>query len=69
MRKLEGLVNFEDKTPQLLWRGDRYTAPHWPGLVKATESKDYVNVSTIDWIHFGENRSLVLNRAIITASR
>ena len=59
MRRFEDKVEFKDKTPQLLWRGNKDTAPHRPPFLKATEGKDWANVSDIKssflelWDHCG----------------
>lgn len=45
MRKVEDQVDFEDKTPQLLWRGNPGTAPQRPLFLEATNGKDWANVS------------------------
>ena len=46
MRRVEDQVHFEDKTPQLLWRGNKNTAPERPLFLKATDGKDWANASS-----------------------
>ncbi|KAF6237295.1 hypothetical protein HO173_004764 [Letharia columbiana] len=45
IRRVEDQVAFEDKTPQLVWRGNKNTAPERPRFLEATDGKDWANVS------------------------
>lgn len=47
MRRFEDQAEFEDKIPQLVWRGNKGTAPHRPPFLQATEGKDWANVSDV----------------------
>lgn len=61
MRKFEDQLDFEDKTPQLVWRGNKGTAPHRSSFSKATDGRDWANVSGIDWGHIDDERSSYLS--------
>ena len=61
IRKFEDQVDFEDKTPQLVWRGNQGTAPHRSPFVEATKGKDWANVSGIDWGHIDDDKSSFLS--------
>lgn len=45
MRRVEDEIDFEAKTPQLVWRGNDETAPHRPLFLEATKGKVWANVS------------------------
>ena len=50
MRRVEDQVAFEDKIPQLLWRGNVGTAPELRiPFVKSTQDKDWANVGAFLW--------------------
>lgn len=45
VRRVENEIGFDDKMPQLVWRGNAETAPHRPLFLEATEGKEWANAT------------------------